>query len=897
MSSIKKQSGKSANQAKIFNFLFRKLQKIRINFDEKFKITTKELVYENDTDPSNLVTISKKSMSKILKFNNKKITDLQNYLFFLFDFYETNNFENISKFNVNFKLLVCLVKFFYIGIKNDENKIKFNKEAMLKIFKMSEITQYNVLDYLDIYQTKIDEYSGKKIFLLAGKNVLKKKYSHFFIKKFNFLFGIAFKPKKLKTNKISKSDEILNNLGMKLKKIYEDEYQKTNSEIIKKFIGNINVFNDLNDENENENSKSKIYRNVLKSNVNKNKISNDFNQKNIPFSFKIENSEKSVNEKENYVPESADDSKEKSSDSMSKEERLKSRLKKIRKPNKKNEDINGEKIQKEIESIVIENKDNQGDDNNNKEEEEKRLKEEEEKRLKEEEEKRIKDEEEKRLKEEEEKRLKEEEEKRLKEEEEKRLKEEEEKRIKEEEEKRLKEEEEKRLKEEEEKRLKEEEEKRLKEEEEKRIKEEEEKRIKEEQNKINEKINETETKKTPQNENPTSNIETNQNNPFISTKSNTSPLFKSSNPTQTTSNKDYIIFPFLLCTPPNLSSYEFYVCGSIPQIGSWKINNSLKLNFTPINSRPYFTNQIKIKKSEIPFEYKYFYKIKNQNQFIWYGKPFENYQINEIILPLIINPKQKNKNFSIFDLNIRYYNLNDGENIWENRKKNLINLLINYQPDIFFFQEITHIQFNYLQNKLEFLYEFLGKFRDDSNESEMCSIVYNKKIFSLNQSGTFWLSSTPNVPYSNDFENFFPRICTWANLQKDFKQFLFFNLHLDHINLNAHKKCINVVLNQIKNISNNEIKFILIGGCFYCDENDEIIEMIKNDGFKEIMFENSFHGFTGIGNKHWDYLFYKENEDFKEKNVKILKDESVIDKNKNIFISDHFPIFVEFNED
>jgi len=427
MSSIKKQSGKSANQAKIFNSLFRKLQKIRINFDEKFKITTKELVYENDTDPSNLVTISKKSMSKILKFNNKKITDLQNYLFFLFDFYETNNFENISKFNVNFKLLVCLVKFFYIGIKNDENKIKFNKEAMLKIFKMSEITQYNVLDYLDIYQTKIDEYSGKKIFLLAGKNVLKKKYSHFFIKKFNFLFGIAFKPKKLKTNKISKSDEILNNLGMKLKKIYEDEYQKTNSEIIKKFIGNINVFNDLNDENENENSKSKIYRNVLKSNVNKNKISNDFNQKNIPFSFKIENSEKSVNEKENYVPESADDSKEKSSDSMSKEERLKSRLKKIRKPNKKNEDNNGEKIQKEIESIVIENKDNQGDDNNNKEEEERLKEEEEEKRLKEEEEKRLKEEEEKRLKEEEEKRLKEEEEKRLKEEEEKRLKEEEEK--------------------------------------------------------------------------------------------------------------------------------------------------------------------------------------------------------------------------------------------------------------------------------------------------------------------------------------------------------------------------------------------------------------------------------------------------------------------------------------
>ena len=299
----------------------------------------------------------------------------------------------------------------------------------------------------------------------------------------------------------------------------------------------------------------------------------------------------------------------------------------------------------------------------------------------------------------------------------------------------------------------------------------------------------------------------------------------------------------------------------------------------------------------MPFEYKYFYKIKNQNQFIWYGKPFENYKINEMILPLILNQKKKNKNFSIFDLNIRYFNTNDGENIWDNRKNYLIELLIKYQPDIFFFQEITHIQFNYIQNKLEFLYEFLGKYRDDSNESEMCSIVYNKSIFSLNQSGTFWLSSTPNVPYSNDFENFFPRICTWANLQKDLKQYLFLNLHLDHINLNAHKKCINIVLNQIKNISNDKIKFILIGGCFYCEENDEIIDMIKNDGFKEIIFENSYHGFTGIGKKHWDYLFYKENEEIKETNVKILKDESVVDQNRNIYISDHFPIFAEFNEE
>ena len=95
---------------------------------------------------------------------------------------------------------------------------------------------------------------------------------------------------------------------------------------------------------------------------------------------------------------------------------------------------------------------------------------------------------------------------------------------------------------------------------------------------------------------------------------------------------------------------------------------------------------------------------------------------------------------------------------------------------------------------------------------------------------------------------------------------------------------------------------MFIGGCFYCEENDPILDLLKSNGYKEIIFENTFHDFTGNADRHWDYMFYKDlnindNKEIKLNQVKVLKNEAIIDKDKNMYVSDHFPINAEFFED
>ena len=241
----------------------------------------------------------------------------------------------------------------------------------------------------------------------------------------------------------------------------------------------------------------------------------------------------------------------------------------------------------------------------------------------------------------------------------------------------------------------------------------------------------------------------------------------------------------------------------------------------------------------------------------------------------------------------------------------MIKILLNNRSDICLFQEMTRIQFDYIDREIGSIYESLGYYRDSDEKSEKCGIAYNKLKFTLNEWGQFWLSSTPNVPFSNDFCNCFPRICTWASLKKiEDEDFLIFNIHLDHINLAAHVNCIKVVLQESEKIikHHSKVKFVLLAGCFYCEEDDPIVNILCNHGYKELRFEKTFHDFTGIANRHWDFMFYKENKikgvlnkEFSNKemyfnSVKVLKEESIINEKEKIYVSDHFPILAEFNE-
>ena len=363
----------------------------------------------------------------------------------------------------------------------------------------------------------------------------------------------------------------------------------------------------------------------------------------------------------------------------------------------------------------------------------------------------------------------------------------------------------------------------------------------------------------------------------------------------TKKNDDYCYYPFILRKTPELNDKTIYLCGSLPKLGSWDSLRAIKMEEENRNGEIFFSKYIEVQKNEIPFEYKYFYY--DNGNINWIGKPFENY----LTFPQFFESLRKltKSHISIINLNIRYINKIDGINIWDNRKNKIIELLLNKKADIFLFQEITRPQSDFIDRYLSSIYEFVGEYRDSTDKAEKCSICVNKLKYTVIHSGQFWLSSTPYIPGSNDFGNFFPRICTWASLKQiEGISLLFMNVHLDHLNKKAHLPCVKILIEEERKIENTykDIHFVFIAGCFYCEENDEEIEYIRNQGFKEIIFENTYHGFTGLAKNHWDYMFWKEKngDDIEFKEAYVMKKEGTINEYTRHYISDHFPIYAEF---
>ncbi|MBP3801831.1 MAG: hypothetical protein J6I85_07430 [Clostridia bacterium] len=358
-----------------------------------------------------------------------------------------------------------------------------------------------------------------------------------------------------------------------------------------------------------------------------------------------------------------------------------------------------------------------------------------------------------------------------------------------------------------------------------------------------------------------------------------------------------IYYPFILRKLPEYGDSPIYLCGSLPQLAEWDTSKAPQMDEEIRNGELFYTKYVPVKRNQFPFEYKYFY-IKD-GEINWVGLPYDNFMTHPQYYKLVHTLKKGS--ITVLDLNIRYLNEVDGLNIWDNRKKKLIDVLLNSYCDVFFFQEITKTQFMYIDKYLNSAYEFVGVYRDSTDASEKCSISYNIFKYTLTDWGQFWLSSTPYEPGSNDFKNFFPRICTWAALKQiNGINILFFNIHLDHVNFDAHFPCIKVALEESEKIINrfNDCQFVVLGGCFYCEGDDPVIDMVRDYGYTEAMHENTFHDFTGDVDRHWDYIFYKEKEmgTFELVSASVLKEEGTIDAHRQMYVSDHFPTVVQFKQ-
>lgn len=222
----------------------------------------------------------------------------------------------------------------------------------------------------------------------------------------------------------------------------------------------------------------------------------------------------------------------------------------------------------------------------------------------------------------------------------------------------------------------------------------------------------------------------------------------------------------------------------------------------------------------------------------------------------------------------------------------------NTLPDSFGVQEINS---DWVARFKELLtqYDYYGVKRggdDKERTSEMSGIFYLKDKFTLLDSGTFWISNTPDTESKFDGAACY-RICSFAVLENKTTGFKYIhmNTHLDHVSTEAQNLGGNLILGKAQELKQSypEAK-IVITGDFNQSMDGEAVKILSANGFANAntVVENgdkiaTYHGWTG--NKEdapIDFIFADDTMNIKSYNVQN-------EKQGKSFVSDHYMITAE----
>ncbi|MDD3079944.1 MAG: endonuclease/exonuclease/phosphatase family protein [Paludibacter sp.] len=187
------------------------------------------------------------------------------------------------------------------------------------------------------------------------------------------------------------------------------------------------------------------------------------------------------------------------------------------------------------------------------------------------------------------------------------------------------------------------------------------------------------------------------------------------------------------------------------------------------------------------------------------------------------------RTIKVSSFNVRNDNTSDAENGngWVNRYPVIANMILFHDLDIVGTQECKNNQITDLLSVLsKFNYSYIGRGRGTNpTDDEYSAIFYKTDKYELLNSGNFWLSETPDIP-SKGWDAALNRICTWGEFEDKSTQFTFFafNLHMDHIGVDARKYSSELVIEKIKEIANGQPVFLT--GDFNTDQYAEGYQII-----------------------------------------------------------------------
>jgi endonuclease/exonuclease/phosphatase family metal-dependent hydrolase len=250
----------------------------------------------------------------------------------------------------------------------------------------------------------------------------------------------------------------------------------------------------------------------------------------------------------------------------------------------------------------------------------------------------------------------------------------------------------------------------------------------------------------------------------------------------------------------------------------------------------------------------------------------------------------------IATFNIRWDNPGDEGNLWKDRLPHVVSLIQFHQISLFGTQETLVHQLKQINEGLGYL--SIGVGRDDGKEKgEFSPIHYDPKQYQLEDSGTFWLSPTPDSP-SKGWDAALNRICTWGRFKdKKGKKFYVFNVHYDHIGQQAREESSKLLVAKVKEINTKNLPVILMGDFNVTPENPAYATITSDPSWKDARLISKLPSYGPKGtfnsfdwNKMPDGII---DHIFIQGKIQVIRHGILTDNYGKKYPSDHFPVMAE----
>lgn len=264
-----------------------------------------------------------------------------------------------------------------------------------------------------------------------------------------------------------------------------------------------------------------------------------------------------------------------------------------------------------------------------------------------------------------------------------------------------------------------------------------------------------------------------------------------------------------------------------------------------------------------------------------------------LLIFLVLTLPLQARELRLLSYNIRYDNPADAPHHWQARLPLIRKQLESFDADVVGFQEVLHHQLDDLSQVLPG-YAWVGVGRDDGLQAgEYAPLFFRPLRFALKDSGSFWLSDTPDQ-VSRGWDAALPRIATWAVLsdRHTLTDFLVVNTHFDHMGQQARLNSMALIYAFL--IQHQDKQIILMGDLNTPPE-DAPYQWLMQKGLLQDTFAAAAHrkgpagtfnafAYTDIGQRI-DYIFVP-------RSLKVKKYEVLMESFNGILPSDHWPVMV-----